>query len=136
MNMSDPRIRNAIKNWDEYVAILATMSDKKLSKKLDIINMQSVIAHKKKITSSVELLEIWWRQVVEARIYKAENNIPDVPSEIELALAEMEQFEEKVEKRKEVITSPKQTETEIETENWTEEEEKPKPNNDSQLSLF
>ena len=41
--------------------------------------MQAKIAYEKKIESSPELLEIWWRQVVEARIYKAENNIPDAP---------------------------------------------------------
>lgn len=101
MNHNDPRVRQAIKNWEKNVAILARMPDKELSKKLDIINMQAVIAHKKNITSSAELLEIWWRQVVEARIYKAENNIPDAPNEIEEAIADIETYVAKSEERQE-----------------------------------
>lgn len=102
-SVRDIRIQLALDNWDEYVAQLTTLSDKELSKKLDIINMQAQIAHEKKITSSVELLEIWWRQVVEARILKAENNIPDAPNEIELAIADIETTFAKTEERKEII---------------------------------
>ncbi|MCC6690172.1 MAG: hypothetical protein IT235_01440 [Bacteroidia bacterium] len=130
------RIKQCIDNHDEYVKLLATMSDKKLAKKLETIHMQMALAEKQRNTESLELLEIWRLQTIEARIYKDEHNIPDVPSEIELALAKMEQDEEKTEKRKEVFTSTKQIETEPETENWTKEEEKPKYNNDSQLTLF
>lgn len=100
---NDPRIRLALENWDAYVAQLATMSDKKLVEKLEVINMQSVIAQEKNMVSSSELLEIWWRQVVEARIYKAENNIFDVPNEIELAIADIETFVSKTEVRREIM---------------------------------
>jgi len=106
----DPRIQDAIKNWDANVIILAGMSDKKLVEKLDVINMQAVIAEEKKIDSSAELLEIWWRQVVEARIYKAENNIPDVPNEIELANEEVERPIVKTKKQKKLLNNPQQTE--------------------------
>ena len=100
---NDPRIRLALENWDAYVAQLATMSDKKLVEKLEGINMQDVIAQKKNITSSSELLEIWWLQVVEARTYKAENNIPDAPNEIELAIADIETYIAKSEEGQEIL---------------------------------
>ena len=67
---------------------MTKMSEKKLAENLDTVHIQSGIAVKKRITSAVELLEIWIRQIIEARILKVENNIPDVPSEIELVLAE------------------------------------------------
>ncbi len=126
---NDPRIRQALENWETYVAQLATMPDKKLVEKLEVINMQAVIAHEKKITSSSELLEIWWRQVVEARTYKAENNIPDAPNEIELAIADIETYVAKSEERQEILddfSSPvKQVNTKAQPQD-----------NDSQLSLF
>jgi hypothetical protein len=128
-SIQNPRIQLALDNWDGYVAQLATLSDKELSKKLDIINIQAEIANQKNITSSSELLEIWWRQVVEARIYKAENNIPDVPNEIELTIADIETFVNKAEERQEIVNefnnSSKQSRKKVEQQD-----------NDSQLSLF
>jgi hypothetical protein len=102
-SIQNPRIQLALDNWDSYVAQLATLSDKELSKKLDLINIQAEIANQKNITSSSELLEIWWKQVVEARIYKAENNIPDAPNEIELTIADIETFVSKAEERQEIV---------------------------------
>lgn len=84
----DFRIQKALLNADENIAILATMPDKKLSEKLDAIHLQSEIAVQKRMDSSIELLEIWRSQVIEARIYKAENNIADSPSEIEVVIKE------------------------------------------------
>ncbi len=98
------RIKDCIDNHDKYVAIMATMPDKKLSEKLDVINMQAIIAEKTKNTGSLELLEVWWRQVVEARIYKAENKIPDAPNEIEEAIKDIETFVSKTEERQEILT--------------------------------
>lgn len=99
----DVRIQIALDNWEEYVLQLAAMPDKRLSEKLDVIDMQSQIAIDRKITSSIELLEIWRAQVIEARIYKAENNIPDAPNEIEEAIADIETMVVKGEERKEII---------------------------------
>ena len=65
--------------------------------------MQAKIAIERKIISSIELLEIWREQVIEARIYKAENNIPDAPNEIEEAIADVETMIVKAEERKEII---------------------------------
>ncbi len=125
----DIRIQLALDNWDDYVIQLASMSDKALVEKLEVINMQAVIAHEKNISSSSELLEIWWRQVVEARTYKAENNIPDAPNEIELAIADIETFVAKSEQRQDVLNEMTQP----------VQQSRPKVqqhNNDSQLSLF
>ena len=124
------RIKDCIDNHDRYVVQMASMPDKELVKKLDIINMQAIIAHEKKNTTSSELLEIWWKQVVEARIYKAENNIPDAPNEIELAIADIETFVSKTEERQELLT---------ELTNHKTHQSRPKvqpQNDDSQLSLF
>ena len=127
---NDPRIRQAIENWDAYVALMATMPDKKLVEKLDIINMQAVIAEKKKMVSSSELLEIWWRQVVEARIYKAENNIPDAPNEIELAIADIETYVAKPEEPQETMNDFSNPVKQSRSKAQNQQE------NDNQFSLF
>jgi hypothetical protein len=128
MSTKDIRIKLALDNWEEYVVQMASMSDEKLSKKLDIINMQAKIAYEKKIESSSELLEIWWRQVVEARIYKAENNIPDAPDEIELAVRDIETVIVKSEERQDVYTS--------DTTSEKAHRPKIKEDNSNQTSLF
>ena len=97
------RIRQANERAEEYIAYLATFSDEKLVVHLDIVHQQSVIAEKEKLTASLELLEIWREQIIQARILKAEKNIPTQPSAIELALAEMEEQEEKSEQRQEIL---------------------------------
>ncbi len=97
------RIKDCIDNHDKYVEILATKSDKELAKRLNLVHIQMELADKAKNTGSLELLEIWRTQIIEARIYKAENNITDVPSEIELAIADMETFTAKTEKRQEIL---------------------------------
>ena len=124
------RIKECIDNHDKYVELLATKSDKELAKRLNLVHIQMELADKAKNTGSLELLEIWCTQIIEARIYKAENNIADVPSEIELAIADMETFSAKAEERQEILN---------ESANPVEESE-PKiqqsKDDDSQLSLF
>ncbi|MBI2967322.1 MAG: hypothetical protein HYY40_05855 [Bacteroidetes bacterium] len=104
------RIKDCIDNHDKYVEILATKSDKELAKRLNLVHIQMELADKAlpagkagKNTGSLELLEIWRTQIIEARIYKAENNIADVPSEIELAIADMETQIAKAEERQEIL---------------------------------
>lgn len=104
----DVRIQQAIDNWDEYVAYLTTLPDKKLVKRLEMINMQAQLAYKQNIESSSELLEIWWRQTVEARILKEENNVPDAIDEIELTVKDMETIIIKAEERQDTFTQPAQ----------------------------
>lgn len=98
------RIKECIDNHDEYVAILATLPDKELAKKLDLVHIQSEIAERTQNTGSLELLEIWHQQIIEARIYKAENEIPDAPNEIEIAIAEIETIVVRTEERHEVLS--------------------------------
>lgn len=130
-SVRDIRIQQALENWDAYVAELATLSDSQLSEKLDVINLQSEIARQKNNLSSIELLEIWWRQVVEARIYKAENNIPDAPDEIELAIADIETFTAKAEERNEIFS-----EDLIIAKPVLKKKEENSGDNNQQLSLF
>lgn len=129
------RIKDCIDNHDKYVEILATKSDKELSKRLNLVHIQMELADQTKNTGSLELLEIWRTQIIEARIYKAENNIADVPSEIELAIVDMETFTEKAEQRQEIMkeASSKPIVTE---EKKSEEQEKGASDNSEQLSLF
>lgn len=129
------QIRQALERAGEYIAHMATFSDKKLAKHLDIIHKQSVIAEKEKMTSSLELLEIWRGQVIQARILKAENNIADVPTDMELAIADMESFEEKSEQRQEILNEARSTVNEEEADQ-SQEKEKGNSDNSEQLSLF
>ncbi|MGP8214199.1 MAG: hypothetical protein ACLQQ4_01410 [Bacteroidia bacterium] len=144
----DPRIKRALDNAEAYVELMATMPDKELAKKLEIIHLQGKIAVKKKMTSSIELLEIWRSQVIAARIYKAENNIPDKPSDMEIALVEMELLIKKEEERMEALRPRKQVQgdkTEAQKEILNESvhsviesnpKAEPQKDTDSQLSLF
>lgn len=123
------RIKDCIDNHERYVAIMAALPDKELVKKLDLVHIQSEIAEQTKNTASLELLEIWHHQIIEARIYKAENGIPDAPNEIELAIADIETFVGKTEEREEMLND------------FSNPVKTPRPkvqeqDNDSQLSLF
>ncbi len=124
------RIKDCIDNHEKYVAIMATLPDKELAKKLDLVHIQSALAEQTKNTGSLELLEVWHHQIIEARIYKAENKIPDAPNEIELAIADIETFTSKTEEREEILkefSNPvKQSHTKVQQQQ----------DNDSQLSLF
>lgn len=129
------RIKDCIDNHDKYVELLATKSDKELSKRLDLVHLQTELAERKKNTGSLELLEIWRAQIIQARIYKAENNIPDTPSDIELAIADMESQEQLTEQRQEILneTTPiKVAEAEVP---YQEKDDKD-PDKPEQLSLF
>ena len=97
------RIKDCIDNHEKYVAIMAAMPDKELAKKLDLVHIQSQIAEQTKNTGSLELLEVWRTQIIEARILKAENNIPDAPNEIELAIRDIETVVATAEDREEIV---------------------------------
>lgn len=98
------RISDAVENSETNIVFLATYPDNVLSDKLELIHIQMEIAEQKRNTESLELLEIWRSQVIDARIYKAENNIPDAPNEIELAIADIETTVAKGEEREESFT--------------------------------
>ena len=97
------RIKDCIDNHEKYVAIMASLPDKELAKKLSLVHIQMELAEQKKNTGALELLEIWHHQIIEARIFKAENKIPDAPNEIELAIADVETFANKSNDRHDVV---------------------------------
>lgn len=74
--MTDPRITDAIENADKYIAYLQTLPDKQLQKKLGIIRAQQQLAWKQKNERALDLLEIWERQVIEARYLRNEDDAP------------------------------------------------------------
>ncbi|MBS1646241.1 MAG: hypothetical protein JST67_02745 [Bacteroidetes bacterium] len=100
------RIQEAIDKAEANVNYLAALPDAVLSEKLNTVHLQMELAEQKRNTNSLELLEAWRSQIIEARIYKAENNIPDAPNEIELAIANIETIVAKTEKRQEIFTEP------------------------------
>jgi hypothetical protein len=124
------QIREALENADKNVELLATMPDYELAEKLDSVHIQMELAGEKKNTAALELLEIWRSQIIDARIYKAENNIADAPNEIELAIADIETVVTKTEERADILnefSNPiKQSRPRVQSQQ----------NNDSQLSLF
>lgn len=74
--MNDPRILDAITHADEYIAYLQTLPDKQLQKKLGIIRAQQQLAWKQKNERALDLLEVWERQVIEARYIRNEDDVP------------------------------------------------------------
>ena len=124
------RIKDCIDNHERYVAIMATMPDKELAKKLDLVHIQSEIAEKTNNTGSLELLEIWRTQIIDARIYKMDNNIPDASNEIEEAIADIETFVSQTEERQEILNDFSSSVTQPRSK------VQPQQDNDSQLSLF
>ena len=126
----DIRVQDCIDNWDKYVDILTTMPDKRLAEKLETVYIQSGIAVRKKMTTDLELLDIWIRQIIEARILKAEKNIPDTANEIELAIADIETVTNKSEERQEILKEYTNTEIQSQPKEKTQEDK------DSQLKLF
>ena len=121
------RIQDCIDHHDEYVQVLAAMPDRSLREKLDTIHLQMELAEQKRDTEALELLEIWRAQTIEARTYKAENNIPDEPNEIEEAIAGIETY-----------TAEPEPQTEIKDEPATLSRRKPQVTEDKneQLSFF
>ena len=117
------RLKEAIDNAEANVLFLAGLPDKELSNRLDLVHTQMELAEQKRNTDSLELLEIWRSQIIEARIYKAENEIDDAPNEIELAIADIETVVAKAEERKETIEeafSTKFHKTKIKEDNSTQ----------------
>jgi hypothetical protein len=62
-----------------------------------------VIAKEKRNDAAWDLLEVWRAQLIEARIHKYENNIPDAPNEIQEAIADIEIVQVQTEERNEVL---------------------------------
>lgn len=122
------RIKEAIDNAEANVLFLSGLPDKELSKRLDDIHIQMELADQKRNADSLELLEVWRTQIIDARIYKAENNIPDAINEIKLAVADIETFVSKTTIRDEALS--------VLQNNRTLKKQTELPNNEEQLKLF
>jgi hypothetical protein len=72
MNVHDPQIADALLNEPQYVAQLMEMPDSALSRKLGIVRRQMTMAYQQQLTTSLELLAIWERQIIEARSLKGD----------------------------------------------------------------
>jgi hypothetical protein len=126
------QIKHALENQEELIKMLAAEPEKKLTDRLNIIYLQSVICENEKDQETAEFLEIMRRIVIEARLYKWDNNIADELGELEQALAEMNLAQEKHEHRKKILdkfSNPIVNEPE-------EIEEERKTDNNVQLGLF
>ena len=105
MSISE-RIKDWLDNYKKYVTIMATLSDKELAKKLDLVYIQmDRTEQQSNDAGSTELLEVWHQQIIEARIYKVENEIPDAPKEIELTIADIETFVSKTPQERQLSLS-------------------------------
>lgn len=122
------RLKEAIDNAEANVLFLAGLPDKELSNRLDLVHIQMELAEQKRNSDSLELLEVWRSQIIEARIYKAENSIDDAPNEIEIAIADIETVVAKAEERQEIIEGT-QTYQKV-------YKQKIKEDNTDQMSLF
>lgn len=101
------RIQQALDEAEANIVLLASKTDKELAQQIDAIGLQSALAYQQKNEEAMQLLEIWFQQVVSARIYKMDNNIADTPNEMKIAIADIETVVAKAEKRQDIIeTSP------------------------------
>lgn len=85
-------IYQTIESTEADIELIATLSDKELAKNLNLLYTQIELAEQMDNATSLELLEVWHRQIIKACIYKAENNISDTPNVIELAGIDIETF--------------------------------------------
>ena len=130
MNPTEHKIQLAKENFDEWVKLYASESNMKLKKRLRVNHLQYAQAEKSGDAKAGELLNIMERIIIEAHIYKEENNIPDELSEIEREIADIETIVSKGEERQEIsneFNNPvKQSRPKVQQQE----------DNDSQLSLF
>ncbi len=122
------RLKEAIENAEANIIYLAGLPDKELSNRLDLVHIQMELAEQKRNTDSLELLEVWRSQLIDARIYKTEHSIDDAPNEIELAIADIETVVAKAEDRQEIIESTQPYQKVY--------KQKIKEDNTDQMSLF
>ena len=104
MSAIDIQIKQALDKSEEWIAFLATYSDDRLDKKLLINRTQQVMAVEQKNEKAWEYLKIMEEIIIQARIYKEENNIPDTIDELEENVKDIETYVQLPEMRKEIFT--------------------------------
>ncbi|MBA3664054.1 MAG: hypothetical protein H0W61_07590 [Bacteroidetes bacterium] len=128
MDTTQLKIREATENAKHWIEVLATKSDSELERRLGINELLYQHAFKNKQADVCELMELMRRIIIEARIYKEENNIATVPNEMELAIAESNRSYVKAEERQEIMEA-----VQIPQKNH---KPKIKDDNQDQISLF
>jgi hypothetical protein len=98
------QISHALENQEELIKVFAAEPEKKLAGRLHIIHLQSIICQNEKDEETAAFLEIMRRIIIEARLYKWDNNIADELDEMEQTIAGMNLVQEKQEHRKELLT--------------------------------
>jgi len=139
METTQQKIQEAIANTNEWIVYLATKTDKDLQRRLGINQLQFAEAYKNKQKDVCELLELMRRIIIEARMYKEENTIADIPTEIELAIAENKREAKQYAERHKVIENkPTIAEHELEDvqSSFKVQNTKVKEEDDNQMSLF
>jgi hypothetical protein len=137
-------IKHAIEHQDELIKMFAKEPDKKLSDRLTIMHLQYVICERDNDVITGEFFEIMRRIIIEARLYKMYNNIPDELSEIEQEIAEMDAAQKKLEKREKLLAKLSKPGIQIEPEHIQpvpkgsigKIKTEPKADNNVQLGLF
>lgn len=127
MKAIELRIQEAHEKADEWIEFLATYSDERLSKRIDIIRQQQLVAEQNKDAIGFEYMLLMEQITISARVYKEENNIPDAIDEDAEALKQIETVVVLSEKRQEIvneIASAKISKPKIQEDN------------SSQMSLF
>lgn len=90
MKAIELRIQEAEERADEWIAFLATYSDERLSKRIDIIRKQQLIAEQNKDALGFEYMLLMEHITICARMYKEEHNIADAIDEAEQELKNVE----------------------------------------------
>lgn len=127
------QISHALANQEELIRMFASEPEDKLSDRLHVIYLQSVICEQEKDVLTSEFLAIMRRIIMEARLYKWDNNIPDELDEMSEAIAEMELAKRKYEHRKKLLDKLSKPVITIEPGAGKKE---PKIDNNVQLGLF
>jgi hypothetical protein len=128
--------KNYTTKWNDYIdwyKVFAAETEKKLAGRLNIIHLQSIICQNEKDEETAEFLSIMRRIIIEARLYKWDNNIADELGEIKLSVATTELLHEKHEHRKKVLEKLSKP-----IVSYEPQETKPEPQTDNsvQLGLF
>ena len=124
------QIRHALENQEELIKVFAAEPEKKLADRLHIIHLQSIICQNEKDEETAEFLSIMRRIIIEARLYKWENNIAD---EVDETLATMKLAQEKHEQRKKLMAKLVKPGIKVDIQETNEE---PTKDNSVQLGLF
>lgn len=128
MRAIDLRIQEAHEKADEWIAFLATYSDARLDRRIDIIRKQQVIAEQNQDEKGFDYMLIMEHITICARMYKEEHKIPDAVDEMEEEAKLVETVVVLSEKRQEIFN-----------ENSLSKAERPKKiqeDNSNQTSLF